>query len=229
MDCLHLGFKCQDLFEHHSTSSWSMTCINSRQDDPLCFKAVTPSHIILDTTHHLLISPTFYPASPKSAASSTALHHQISPSDMFTSRKRDREDGEDSLQHYAPDAKVSAFDCFHKHRVADKPNRDQLCPSVPLPIPDIPVPSHSHETDLHLSLHKPSRPQTLQRRRIHHPSNLQINPIHKIVQPLAPLQLFKETKALTQIWTWQTLRRLSPHDRGLTSLELHHPKPHHAP
>lgn len=119
---------------------------------------------------------------------------------MFASRKRGREDREDDLQHYAPDTKASAATIPHQGRVADLPNRDQLYPSVPRPIPDIFALSLNHEADLPLSSHKQSRLQILQRKKTRRPFNLQTELTDKIIQSLAPAPPFKETRALIQTW-----------------------------
>lgn len=146
---------------------------------------------------------------------------------MSASRKRGREDAEDELQQYAPDSKVSAVRSPHEDRVADQLNRDQLYHSVPHPIPDISVLSHNHEADLHLSSHKPSPPQILQRKRVRRPCNLQIKYINNIIRPSAPAPRFTEARISIQTWTWQTLRPWSHLDSGPIILELRHPKPHH--
>lgn len=144
---------------------------------------------------------TGHPASPKRSASSTAPHQHPNTADMFASRKRDREDGEDDLQQCAPDAKVSAIDYSHRDRLADQRNRNQLYPSVPHQLPDTSALFHNHEADLHLSSHKPSRPQILQKKRTPPLFNLQAKPTNSIIQPYATAPLSKETRALMQTWT----------------------------
>lgn len=94
--------------------------------------------------------------------------------DTFVSRKRGREDGEDELQQYAPDSKVSGTNPPRRDRVANHPSRDRLYPSALHQIPDTSALSHNHAADLRLSSHKLLRPQSLQRKRARRLSNIQI-------------------------------------------------------
>ncbi len=173
------------------------------RDDPLCLKTIRQtSHRIfkiLLPIMFLFLQPAIQPC-PKILHPSTAPHHQPASADMFASRKRGREDGDDDLQQYAPDTKVSAVDSPWKDRIADQLQRDQRYPSVPHPTLDTSALSHNHEADLHPSSHKPSRPQIPQRKRIRRPSNLQIKPTN-LIQPSAPALPFKESQTLTQTWT----------------------------
>ena len=147
------------------------------RDDLLCLR---PSLLAYLNFFPSPFSPNYHPASLKTTASP---HHQSATVDMFASRKRDREEEEDELQHFAPDIKVSAVHCPHKTTLLTQPNRDRLYPSVPHPIPDTSAPSLTHEADHHLSSPKLSRQQILQRKRTRRHSNLQINTTNNINQP----------------------------------------------
>lgn len=100
-----------------------LTCIISMRDDPLCLRPSLHHSIAYlkycpccSDFSNLLPSLATIAQKPCFLLSS---RHQPTMADMFASRKRGREDGEDYLQHFAPDTKVSAVKSTHEDRGAD--------------------------------------------------------------------------------------------------------------
>ena len=106
------------------------------RDDPLGFKPTKTLilHILSTFPINLSSSPTYYPASSKTALLSPQLYithqptNQPAMADMFASRKRGRQEEEDDLQQCAPDSKVSVVKNLHQDCAANPAQQRSTLP-----------------------------------------------------------------------------------------------------